>query len=135
MERLRQEKTKYLSVIGSVVGAGLGIIGTSINYGFKRRDFNKMLQLIETHNSELSRTAQDMPTSGQSPQGQEVVRPVQLDTSTQTTQLKEETIVETILNTESNLEYKMKVNSLATVVLTYALIAVTLPLILKAFGQ
>lgn len=39
-----------------------------------------------------------------------------------------------IHETESNLEYKMKINSLATVAITYALIAVTVPLLIKFFG-
>lgn len=39
-----------------------------------------------------------------------------------------------IHETESNLEYKMKINALATVAVTYALIAVTVPLLIKFFG-
>lgn len=30
-ERAQAEKTKYWSVIGSIIGAGIGIIGTTIN--------------------------------------------------------------------------------------------------------
>lgn len=39
-----------------------------------------------------------------------------------------------IHDTGSNLEYKMKLNALATVAVTYALIAVTVPLFLKFFS-
>lgn len=39
-----------------------------------------------------------------------------------------------ICETGSNLEYKMKLNALATVAVTYGLIAVTVPLLVKFFG-
>ena len=133
VERLRQEKTKYLSVIGSIVGACLGIIGTSINYGFKKRDFNRMLNLIETQNSEFNRVTESRLKPLEAEQSQPIPMTSKNSMQTQTEHINEETIVETILNTGSNLEYKMKVNTLATVVLTYALIAVTIPLILRVF--
>ena len=49
VERLRQEKTKYLSLLGSLVGALLGVIATTINYALKKSDFKRILEAIESH--------------------------------------------------------------------------------------
>jgi hypothetical protein len=54
-------------------------------------------------------------------------------TETQTDNISEDKIVEKISLTESNLEYKMKINAITTVAAIYALIAITLPIILRLF--
>lgn len=46
-EKVRQEKTKYLSLMGSLVGALLGILGTSINHAMKNKEMKKILEAIE----------------------------------------------------------------------------------------
>lgn len=146
MERLRQEKTKYLSVIGSIIGAALGIIATSINHALKRRDFKELAKMIESQNlqnSNLPANNNNNPTEMMasiagsenktiaSPQTIEMVVP-QKSTETQTDlEMKQDKIVEYISVAESNLEYKMKVNALTTVAATYALIAITLPIIIR----
>ena len=54
VERLRQEKTKYLSIILSIFGALLGIIGTSINHAMKMKDFKQILNVIQAQQAQLN---------------------------------------------------------------------------------
>src|ERR1700761_6522155 len=108
--------------MGSIIGACLGIIGTSINYGLKKRDIQKLVHMIEVQNSQ--KNSSDSQTIEE-----ETVVPIEVKSSETQTEIRSDKIVEIISSTESNLEYKMKVNSLMTVVTTYALIAITLPLI------
>ncbi|CAG2106755.1 unnamed protein product [Medioppia subpectinata] len=133
VERLRQEKTKYLSMFGTIVGACLGIIAASINHAFKRRDFKELAQMIElTKNYKLEVTNTSIPDTVRE---ETPVLVEKTSIQTQTDNRNEDKIVEIITNTESNLEYKMKVNSLTTVVATYALIAITLPIIIRFLGD
>ena len=46
-EKIRQEKLKYISLIGSVIGALLGIIATSINHSIRKRDLNSLTRSLE----------------------------------------------------------------------------------------
>ena len=120
--------------MGSIIGACLGIIGTSINYGLKKRDIQKLVHMIEVQNSQnhsLSLNASDSETKIE----EKTVFPIEVKSTETQTEIRSDKIVEIISSTESNLEYKMKVNSLMTVVTTYALIAITLPLILRAFSD
>lgn len=45
-ERIQANKTKYLSIIGSVVGALIGIIGSTINNRSKMSELRKMVMFI-----------------------------------------------------------------------------------------
>lgn len=134
VERMRQEKTKYLSLIGSIIGALLGILGTSINHAMKRNDFKKIIDAIETSTQSqellVKKVIEDVkevtPTSTSS------------ESSSDTIQAKEDLesqIQSLIQTTESNLEFKMKMNALTTVTVLYALIAITVPLIFKFIGD
>lgn len=123
---MRQEKTKYLSIIGSVVGAVLGIIATSINHALKMRDVRQLVKIIETQNLVNSKPETTVLTSTS-----DNVKSYQVAQSQTEPFQNENQIVQIITTTESNLEYKMKINSLTTVIATYALLAVTLPIIIK----
>lgn len=69
-EKVRQEKLKYISLIGSVIGAVLGIIATSINHSIRQRDLanlSKSLQRqvdqdkeINFYTAELKKIVDDM---------------------------------------------------------------------------
>ncbi|RWS21405.1 hypothetical protein B4U80_06460 [Leptotrombidium deliense] len=133
VERLRQEKSKYLSLIGSVVGALLGIIATSINHALKMKDFKQLVKAIETKNVSLTSVVEDEQFTDKEIQvatldvtGAKVLIQENLEESNKK-------IEEIMLNAETNLEYRMKINAIVTVVMTYALIAVTIPLIMKFF--
>lgn len=45
-ERAQAERTKYWSVIGSVVGTVIGVVGTTINNEFKMRQLRKLVSFI-----------------------------------------------------------------------------------------
>ncbi|XP_054159545.1 mitochondrial potassium channel-like [Oppia nitens] len=156
VERVRQEKTKYLSMLGTIIGACLGIIATSVNHAFKRRDFKELAKMIETSNASkvaLNSSSSSVATTTSEPLAHEnnsmasnatiakstvITMTTTNETQTDpqsTTRDDDNKIVECIANTESNLEYKMKVNSLTTVVVTYALIAITLPIIIRVFSD
>lgn len=114
-------------MIGSIIGACLGIIATSVNHALKRKDFKAIAHLIETQNNpNIGMPSLAIPVS-------DTKTLTKVTTETQTDNNSEDKIVEVISLTESNLEYKMKVNSIATVAATYALIAITLPIIVRLF--
>lgn len=146
VERMRQEKTKYLSLIGSIVGALLGIIGTSINHAMKRNDFKKILEAIETSSQSqelmIDKVLKDVKFSNESSSPPSLsVKPSQTTAQEQSSPATPPTIpfetqIESLIQTtESNLEFKMKMNALATVAALYALFAFTVPLILKFIGD
>jgi hypothetical protein len=114
-------------VIGSIIGACLGIIATSVNHALKRKDFKAIAHLIETQNNpNIGMTSLAIPVSNTNTL-------TKVTTETQTDNNNEDKIVEIISLTESNLEYKMKINAITTVAATYALIAITLPFIVRFF--
>lgn len=115
-------------MILSIVGACLGIIATSINYALKKKDFKEILEYIKQH----------VDKSYSNDESAFVSRPIKhvenrtIETQTESLPKLDE-IVEVINTTESNLEYKMKINSLATIAALYSLLALTVPFILKLF--
>jgi hypothetical protein len=164
VERLRQEKTKYLSLIGSVAGAILGIIATSINHALKMKDVKQLVKAIETQNAvntelilngtsnQVKTSDEEIQTTSSSSQtsSDPVIHEVRFQGKEETTSgdatstpsstssstpSSDPHWAELLSNTESNLEYKMKVNSLTTVVLTYALIAISVPILMRIFGD
>lgn len=52
-ERARAERTRYWSVIGSVIGAAIGIIGTSINNHLRMHELKRLVKESATGGSEL----------------------------------------------------------------------------------
>lgn len=42
-ERAQAERTKYWSVIGSIVGTVIGVIGSSVNNEFKMRELRRLV--------------------------------------------------------------------------------------------
>ncbi|KAL1139607.1 hypothetical protein AAG570_006589 [Ranatra chinensis] len=70
-ERAQAERTKYWSVIGSVFGTIIGILGSSINNEFKMRELRKLVKestmkpdvatsLLNKHEQELNSILNDM---------------------------------------------------------------------------
>jgi len=141
VERLRQEKTKYLSLIGSIVGALLGVIGTSINHAMKRSDFKKILEAIETQEILVMKAiedAKDVSSSAnedQSSPASDKENQSQGQSITTVSEDFESQLQSLIQTTENNLEFKMKMNALTTVAVLYALIAVTMPILFKLTGD
>jgi hypothetical protein len=52
-ERTQANNTKYWSLIASCVGALLGILGTVINYQFRSKQYDHLLQLAEDNQKQL----------------------------------------------------------------------------------
>ena len=197
-ERARAERTKYWSVIGSVVGAVIGIAGTSINNYLRMRELRGIVTNsaeggIETRGlvSQLSETMKSQHNQLQSfiadlrtfvtPAGsgaktavepvngtvkpsesvqkvethtKEIMELIQKQDSTIKKEMKEikdflstakitddegntvyiAPMVENMLeNTEKNLEWKMKLNSLWTVTFIYGAFALTIPVLYNMF--
>ena len=197
-ERARTERTKYWSIIGSAIGAVIGILGTSINNYLRMRELRGIVtesteggietrglvtQLSDTmkhqHNQvqsfiadlrnlvgtsgAVSETAV-MPVNGSvsatAPAGQvethtkDIMQMIKQQDSTIKTEMSEikdilastkvtdsdgnivyvGPIMENILgNTERNLEWKMKLNSLWTVTFIYGAFALTIPVLYNIF--
>jgi len=55
-ERARAERTKYWSVIGSVIGATIGIIGTTVNNYRRTRELKSLVRDSASGGAELNRT-------------------------------------------------------------------------------
>ena len=197
-ERARAERTKYWSVIGSVVGAVIGIAGTSINNYLRMRELRGIVTNsaeggIETRGlvTQLSETMKSQHNQLQSfiadlrtfvtPAGsgaktavepvngtvkpsesvqkvethtKEIMELIQKQDSTIKKEMKEikdflstakitddegntvyiAPMVENMLeNTEKNLEWKMKLNSLWTVTFIYGAFALTIPVLYNMF--
>ena len=148
VERLRQEKTKYLSVIGSIIGALIGIIGSSINNAMKMKEFkNIVLSSIQaqqlsssgymaegigksSNNSVLAQSSEEL---GEIEKKRQILEEQHAKLGEEIRKRDQE-LSNLIHETGSNLEYKMKINALATVAVIYASIAVTIPLLIKFFG-
>ena len=136
---MRQEKTKYLSLLGSLIGAALGIIGTSINHALKNRDFKKILAAIESKNHKEQSAFNEVEHRPNEPSNDsDIVEKVSSRVIAQVNERekpREAEIFQRIGESESSLQYRMKVNAICTVTATYILIAVTLPLIMRLCGD
>ncbi|XP_054287295.1 mitochondrial potassium channel-like [Macrosteles quadrilineatus] len=53
-ERAQAERTKYWSVIGSIVGTVIGVVGSSINNEFKMRELRKLVVQTVSHTQRSS---------------------------------------------------------------------------------
>jgi len=61
-ERAQNEKTKYWSVIGSVTGAILGIIGTTINSRMKQQQTRAILAETSAQVNQMDKSVQELAT-------------------------------------------------------------------------
>lgn len=52
-ERARAERTKYWSVVGSIIGAAIGIVGSSINNFLKTKELKGMVTDVNIKNQEI----------------------------------------------------------------------------------
>lgn len=59
-ERARAERTKYWSVIGSAVGAAIGIVGTSVNNYRRTRELKLLVRDSASGGAELNRTISEL---------------------------------------------------------------------------
>jgi len=59
-ERGRAERTKYWSIIGSAIGATIGIIGTTVNNYRRTRELKSLVRDSASGGAELSRTVSDL---------------------------------------------------------------------------
>ena len=141
----------------SIAGALLGIVGTTVNHSLKMKDFKKILAAIQEqqrlqsqqhselimHQEHLKPSASIATTSNSSSQYEEDFS-VTSEQSQKTEELIQRLQESQKLNSElsdlieaskTSIEYKMKVNALMTVVITYGLIAISLPIIFKFLGE
>ncbi|KAI1301657.1 hypothetical protein HDE_02767 [Halotydeus destructor] len=136
-ERLRQEKSKYLSLVGSVVGAFLGVVGASINHSVKMKDFKKVLEVIEGQNAlYLAReNFADENMSNADTMSAETTAQVDEVPITFNQPFDDAKLAQLLLVTQNNIDHRMRQNLLVTVAATYALLVITIPLILKFTGN
>jgi len=59
-ERARAERTKYWSIIGSVIGATIGIIGTTVNNYRRTRELKSLVRDSASGGAELNRTVSEL---------------------------------------------------------------------------
>lgn len=69
-ERIRTERTKYWSIIGSVIGAAIGIIGTSVNNYRKMNELRTLVRDSAASGLELRETIAQMAETVQQQQHQ-----------------------------------------------------------------
>lgn len=206
-ERTQAERTKYWSIIGSICGAVIGIVGTSINNRMRMKelrglvyeasDQNKLQLLIndltnvmktqhrqvvdfvndlkksltvpgslhemkgKINNSSSVMTDIELPYEKLETQTDEILALIQKQEKLMAQEMKEVKLLVNSLRTtksddddktnevpaiyigndierllkdaEKNLEFKMKINSLATVAFIYGAFAVTLPIVVQYF--
>ncbi|KAK6175411.1 hypothetical protein SNE40_013880 [Patella caerulea] len=193
-ERARAERTKYWSIIGSVIGAVIGIAGTTTNNYLRMKELrgivsesvekgdefkNTAVQLVEVVGSQYKKMDSfigDLKTALGSDAKSLKLENVHIPTTNNLNELtehteqilnsvkKQETIldaemkdikkllgiekstlsdqnivyvgpeIESMLKrTEDNLEWKIKLNSLATATVIYGALALTIPVLLSIF--
>lgn len=185
-ERAQGERTKYWSIIGSIVGAVIGITGTTINNYLRMKELRGIVQTsagttedykniamqlcnaVKSQNSKYDTFLEDISTAigGNSSDAKsqydklsssqigDLVEMLKSQDVKWTSEMKEikniiglkesiqsDTNVvyvgpqmnELLSQTERNLEWKIKMNSLATVTFIYGAFALTFPLILSFF--
>jgi len=59
-ERARAERTKYWSIIGSAIGATIGIIGTTVNNYRRTRELKSLVRDSASGGAELNRTVSEL---------------------------------------------------------------------------
>jgi len=59
-ERARAERTKYWSIIGSAIGATIGIVGTTVNNYRRTRELKSLVRDSASGGAELSRTVSEL---------------------------------------------------------------------------
>jgi len=67
-ERARAERTKYWSIIGSVIGATIGIVGTSVNNYRRTRELKSLVCDSASGGAELNRTVSELIKESQQQQ-------------------------------------------------------------------
>ena len=67
-ERGRAERTKYWSIIGSVIGATIGIVGSSINNYRRNRELRSLVRDSAAGGAELNRAVSELVTAVQQQQ-------------------------------------------------------------------
>lgn len=191
-ERARAERTKYWSIIGSIVGAAIGITGTTINNYLRMKELRNIVSIsadtsddyknvaselsevlknqcgkLETFLCDLrnlsgndkhlpqtrNKSSADLLT-GADLQTQKMLAIIKQQESTLDSEIRDIKAVlgigkasdipgnivyvgpkmETMLHdTQRNLEWRMKLNSLATVTFLYGAIAITVPIVYSIF--
>ena len=119
---MRQERSKYLSLIGSLIGAALGIIGTSVNHALKNRDFKKILHAIELQNS----LQEDLFNELQRRDLQE--EQVSVKEAVEDREGEQQTLLQ-------RMQHQAKVQAMCTAAVTCIVMLVTLPLVLRFCGN
>ncbi|KAL1414662.1 hypothetical protein MTO96_000785 [Rhipicephalus appendiculatus] len=125
-ERAQGERTKYWSIIGSVCGAVIGIIGATIN---NRIRLNQLRDLVERSSSQP-----EVQRFGLQPLGrvQAALEEAEGDVRRAAVYIGED-VRDIVADSQRQLEWKMKINSLAMVALVYGALAVTVPLLAAFF--
>ena len=59
-ERARAERTKYWSIIGSAIGAAIGIVGTTVNNYRRTRELKSLVRDSASGGAELNRTISNL---------------------------------------------------------------------------
>ncbi|XP_013785453.1 coiled-coil domain-containing protein 51-like isoform X2 [Limulus polyphemus] len=202
-ERAQAERTKYWSVIGSVCGAVIGILGTSINnwlrmkelrglvqetagHGDLQKLFSSLNDVLKTQYAQVTGFIEDLKKilvqhressetsikhedciggseivdthiDSMETKSHQILSVLQRQEKVLSEDMKEvktllaahvglkdfggdippptavyvgEDVGKLVKNTEKNLEWKMKINSLATVAMVYGIFAITLPLVM-----
>ena len=196
-ERTHAERTKYWSVIGSVVGAAIGIVGTTINNHVRMKELRGIVETSADTGQEMKKLTvelcsavktqfskmegflsdlrssvghQSTPTypretvmlsdvvSGRDLHDQtekilegirkqeasldEEIRDIKKLLGLQRAKTSDMNVVyvgpdmeDMLQRTEDNLEWKMKMNALASATLIYGALALTLPVIMSFFSR
>lgn len=141
VERIRQEKTKYLSLMGSLIGAALGIIGTSINHALKNKDFKTILLAIESqsHKQHSDFNGEKHNPNLLSQNNDDIVEKVSSRVIEHLVKNKVphdgSEIMERISATESILHHQVNRTAIYTATASYILIALTVTLITRLCGN
>lgn len=143
-ERAQAERTKYWSVIGSIIGTVIGVAGSSINNEFKMRELRNLVKesaARSVENSEADNVAASILSRHEEQLSTIVSEMKSIAGRTDNTRAGQllhnlsSTEPEAVVNSDLEAMIRQQRNEMRAILITSAVISITVPLIVGYFNR